>query len=332
VLTAVLLVAATASLVVANVLASRFSVRMDATSTREHRLSPRSADLLARLKGSYELVVAAPLRDRRTIDPQAVERLKEVLDQFRRGAKTGIQPTFVDTGSPAGLAEFEALLKRLAERDSAKIKQQSDSLSAALTGADQLADWLDALSPKLQTVRDAIPAEGPGAPTNRSYFEQRATEARINARSLRELAGKARTALAAPTGQLPVPDMERAAAPLRQPLADVQSGLADIADNLRRFAAAENMSAPARDAARPLAEHVTQGRDKAAAIRDALERIGKLDLLRVARSLQGGSAALVIGPPEAGLTAIDLERLLPAPSAMTAQSGCVRTSVATPRS
>lgn len=328
-LTCVLLVAATASLVVANVLAARYSVRLDATSTREHRLSPRSSELLARLRGDYEVVIAAPLRDQRTIDAPALDRVRDVLDRFGRGAEGGarVQTTVIDTGSPSGIQEFDALLKRLANRDSAKIKQQSDSLAASLKGADELADWLDALSPKLQGVRDAIPEDAPAAATNRSYFDQRAAEARLNARSVRDLAAKARALLAAPAGQLPIPDTDRAAAPLRQPIADLRTGLADISENIRRFAAAASMPASARDLAKPLGDLVAQGRDRAALIQDSLERVGRIDLLRVARVLEGGNAVLVIGPPEAGLTAIELSQLLPAPAAMTPQSG-VRADIA----
>ncbi len=325
VLTAVLLVAATASLVVANVLAGRFSVRLDATSTREHRLSPRSADLMGRLRGEYEVVIAAPLRDRRTIDQQSLDRVRDVLDRFGRAG--AVKSTLIDTGSPSGVADFDALLKRLADRDSTNIKRQTDVLTGALTGINELADWLEALSPRLQTVKDSIPETAPAAATNRSYFEQRAAEVGHNAQSLRELAAKAKAALAATTGPLPIADTDRASAPLRQPVADLQAGLSDIADNVRRFAGAESMPAAARDLARPLAEQVAQGRDRAAIIRDALDRAGKIDLLRVARVLERGNAALVIGPPEAGLTAIELDRLLPPPAALTAQSG-VRADVA----
>ncbi len=322
-LTGVLLIAATASLVVANILAARTSARWDVTAMREHRLSPRSSDLLGRLHGDYEIVIAAPLRDHRTIDSPSLERVRDVLDRFSRGAGRGatVMSTFIDTGSPSGVAEFEALLKRLADRDSAKVKQQTESLATALAGIDVLADALDALSPGLQAVRDAIPESAPAGPTNRSYFDQRAAESRINARALRELTGKSRAALTAPLEQLPIPDLERAAAALRQPLTDVQSGLADMVENIRKFAGAESMPGPARDAARALVDPISQHRDRAALIRDTLDRVGKIDLLRIARTLQSGSAVLIIGPPEAGVTAIELGQLIPAPSTLTTQSG-----------
>ena len=50
-------------------------------------------------------------------------------------------------------------------------------------------------------------------------------------------------------------------------------------------------------------------------IREALDRMERLDLLRVAKALQSSSAALVIGPPERGMTGMDLTRLLPPPTA-----------------
>jgi hypothetical protein len=318
-LTGVLLIAATASLVVANMLAERYSTRWDVTATREHELTPRTGQLLSRLKGEYEIVIGAPLRDRRTIDPAALQRVRDVLDQFSRGA--AIKTTLIDTGSPAGVADFGALLKRLADREDAAVRKDAGVFAAALTGTEQLAGELIALVPKLQSVRDAIPESAPGAATNRSYFDQRAAESDINARALRDLVAKARTAGEAPAGQLPIPDTEHAAAPLRQPLADVQAGLADMTENLRRFAAADSMPAAAREAAKPVVEVVSRVRDRAALVHDSLERVGKLDLLRVARTLQSGSAALIIGPPEAGLTAVELSRLLPPPASLTDQSG-----------
>ena len=129
-LTGVLLLAATASLVVANVLATRFSARFDATSTREHQISPRSAGLLGRLRGDYEIVIAAPTRDARMVDAQALRSARDVLDQLSRSVsrEARITSTIIDTGSPEGVDAFEKLLARLVDRDRAKIKAQGTNL------------------------------------------------------------------------------------------------------------------------------------------------------------------------------------------------------------
>lgn len=315
-MSSVLIAAATVSLVIANLLAARFPARLDVTEMREHRLSPRSQALIAGLTDEYEVVIAAPLKDRRLIDPRAVERAADVLDQFRLGAANArFKVTWIDTGSPAGMKAYDDLLKRLVSRDADRIKKQADAAASVISQSEAIATWLESLSPRLQAVRDAIPIESPNAATNKAYFEQRATESRVSARSLRELAGAAKAAMAAPTGQLPIPDAERALSPLRLALSDLHSGLSDIAENTAKFGSSEVAPPAARDAAKPVAADVAGQRDRVAMIREALDRMERLDLLRVAKALQSSSAALVIGPPERGMTGMELTRLLPPPSA-----------------
>lgn len=314
-LTAILLIAATASIVIANVIATRLDARFDVTATRAHRLSPRTQTLLDGLGGEYEVVIAAPLRDPRLIDPRAAEGISDLLDQLARAGGGRIRTTSIDTGSASGLASYDALVRRLSDRDSARIQAQAQVVATALDRTDALAGWLDGLSPRLQTARDAIPEDSPSGVTNRAYFDQRAAEARIFARSARDLVAKARETLSKPVGTLPFVDPVAAADPLRQPLADLQSGLNDIAENTRRFATAEAIPAAARSAARPISDEAAAKRDEVGLIRDSLDRLERLDLLRIAHALQSSSAALIIGPPGAGVTAIDIAQLLPPPPA-----------------
>jgi len=322
-MTLILLIAATASLIILNILGGRFSARFDVTSTREHQLSPRTVSLLSGLAPGYEIIIAAPLRDRRIIDPRALERVADVLDKLGRiRTSAGSQPiltTTIDTGSPSGIAAYDALLKRLADRETSKVQKQVKTLTETLAAINTLADDLDRLSPALQAVRDSIPEDSPGGPTNRTYFEQRAAEARLNARSLRDFASRSAGILASPLAAIPVPDTHAAAEPLLQPITDVAAGLADIAENLRKFSLAAGMPAAAADLARPLATQAAAVRDRAAVIRDALERLGRLDILRIARILEGGSAALVIGPT--GLTAVSLDELFPPAAYIDAAGG-----------
>lgn len=323
-MTAILLVAATASIAIANLIASRTAVRIDLTSTREHQLSPRTVALLASAKAPYEIVVAAPLRDARSVDPRALQRVADVLDRFRR-SDSNISVTLIDTGSPAGLSQYDALLHRLAERDKPKIDRQLQVIDRAITGTEQLADWLEAMSPRLQAVRDAIPTDSPAAEANRSYFEQRATECRVNARTIREIAVRARSSLphqSQGADELIIPDTRTAADALRQPLTDLTTGLKTIADNLQAFAESEAMPPAARDLARPLHQEFARSRDRTAVHRDTLDRLERLDLLRISAALQSGSTALVIGPPDAavGVTAIDFTSLFP-PAAVIDRTG-----------
>ena len=93
-----LLFAATAVCVFIVILGDRFPFRKDATSTREHELSPRTLALLNSLQGEYELVVAANFS---TLDKTAAGRTQDVLDNFTRKSPN-IRSTIIDVSSSRG--------------------------------------------------------------------------------------------------------------------------------------------------------------------------------------------------------------------------------------
>jgi hypothetical protein len=315
-LTLVLVLAATASLVIAIVLTGRHSARFDVTAMREHALSPRTEALLSGLSGGYEVVIAGPLKDPRTVDSRGLQRVADVLDQFKRAGREGLSVTYtlIDTGSTSGVEAYSALLGRLAERDKEKIRVQTESVTLAIGGARELADGLEALAPRLLEVRKAIGDASPNAATNQAYFDQRAHEAGLSARALRDLAAKAEQALAsrAATG-FAIPDLEGAAGLLRGPLGDMETGLRTMAADLATFGSAEGVTPVAAEGARGLAPEAARLRDRAALMRDALERMERIDLVRIANVLRSSSAVVVVGPPERGLTAIDFAELFPPP-------------------
>jgi hypothetical protein len=315
-MTTVLLAAATVSLILVNLLASRYSRAWDVTATREQELSPRTRRLLADLADPYEVVVAA---DSRTLDRGARDRVGDVLAQFERGSRA-VRVTTIDTASPGGVEEYERLLARLRERDAPRIRERAEAVGRAIDGAEDLASRLEELSPRLLAVRDALTPGEPAPDKARKGFETRAAEARISAQGLRDLARKARVALGADAGPLGVPDTEEAGGPLRQALADLELGLRTFAEDLRQFASGEAMPPQARDAAAPLAAAVGRMRDAAARLADSL-RPRPLDIARVAKVLRTAEAALVIGPPDAGLTAIPFTWLFPSTDALDAADG-----------
>jgi hypothetical protein len=323
IMSAVLLIAATASVVIANFIGSRVALRWDVTATREHQLSPRTLSLLARVEAPYEIVIAAPLRDQRTIHPRALQRIADVLDRFQRSGRL-ITISMIDTGSPAGHDQYSALVHRLAERDAPRIQRQLQTMQGVTSGLEELAAILESFAPRLHAIREAIPAESANAAANRAYFEQRAAECRASAAALRELATRATEILAPPPANpedLFIPDVHQAAAPLRQPLSDLSAGLAAVNTNLRAFADADAIPAAARDLARPLVQVTARARDRSAILRDTLDRLERLDIARVASVLESISAALVIGPPDVGLTAIDFTSLFPPPAVLESAAG-----------
>jgi hypothetical protein len=312
-MTALLIIASTVSLVIAVALGERTAARIDVTSTREHALSPRSRALLGQLRGEYEIVVAGPLKDRRVVDPRSLQRIADVLDQFGRGTPAGasVRPTLIDTGSSAGLEAYERLLSRLLDRDAPRIDRVKGTILGAIASARELAEGLEKLSPRLTEMRDAVPVDAPGAATTRAYFDQRAGESASSARALRELAGRAEGTSTTPAGQLPVPDFDAAAEVVRHPLVDLEKGLAAIASDLSQIAQAEMLPASTRDRAREIAPGAAELRNRAAIIRDALDRLERLDLPRIARALQSSSGVIVVGPTDQGLTGIDFAEVFP---------------------
>ncbi len=302
----VLIAATTVCVLVVNLLAQRFPARLDATETREQALSPRTAALLASLPGEYEIVIAA---DWNSIDRRASRRVRDVLDLFARSSRL-ITATTIDTATAAGAAAYERLLRRLAERDAPKAVEQTGTINGAIGIAGQAAAALEALSPRLQAVRDAIPPDAEHGAENRKFFDYAAAWCRTAADDLPKFAGQARERLAPGAGPLAVPDLSAAAGPLKDAFANAQTSLRQIADNVRVFAESEAMPAGARSLARPLATDLARLRDTAAVQADALGRLPKLDSVRVARTLEQTQAALVIGP--AGVTAVPLDWLFPA--------------------
>lgn len=311
---AVLALATLVSVVLLNALAERFPVRADVTATREQGLSPRTAKLLGGLTGDYEIVVAA---DWRMIDRRASRRVRDVLDLFTRGSNR-VTATIIDVTTAAGSASYQRLLDRLARRDEPKVAAQIATIEAAARAAEHLAEALESLGPRVRGVRELIPPDAVGADANTRFFDEQGARCAAIGSQLRGVASAARLALESPMASLGVPDLDAAAEPLRRDLTNLEAGVRAVGESIRRFADAEAMPEAARDAARPLPAEFRVLRDNAAIHADALTRLGRVDAVRVARALQAAEAALVIGPPEAGVTAIPLAWLFPPGEAIDA--------------
>lgn len=315
-----LVAAATGSAVLLSWLGTRTAVRVDLTATGEHRLSPRTAGVVAGLAGGVELVLAGPLRDAGKMDPRAVERVRDVLGQIERAGRGRVRVTAIDTGSARGAAEYEALLSRLVEREGDRAGRAREGLASAAEAAGALAESMDALATRLLEIRALVP-EAVELAAARTYLQTRAGESGASARALRELSERARSAVDEPTGGVAVPDVERVSGMLRGPLSDLRTGLDDIARNLSALSAfgagpgQAELPESTRAMARVTGQSAGDLRDRASRALDGLDRLPRLDVLRVARVLERQSALLVIGPAEgrgSGLTAVAMEDLMPA--------------------
>jgi hypothetical protein len=308
----VIALAMTAAAVFAGLLTSRAGVRLDVTATREHRLSPRTESLLTTLDRPYDIIIAAP---RRGADPRAWQRLADVLDAMQRRSPN-VRFAVIDTGSADGTRQFATLLDDLAVR-------ARPSIDAAVAQVAAAAERADAASAALKSITGAMVAAGdaPGvSPALRESFQNAARGLAGTADQLAAAAKQAKTDLASPSTALPVPATDAIGVALRTPLEQAANSLTALIGDFRALAADPKAPASLKDHLAALQEQSGAARDAAARVGAALAGVKHPAVLAVARSVQRSAAALVIAqpgpdgspPPERFVTAIAVDRLLPA--------------------
>jgi hypothetical protein len=307
-LSCVTLLAVTASLVIANVVCDRYSARIDVTAAGNQRLAPRTQRLLDHLDQTYTVVVAA---DMKTVDARSRERVKDVLSEMRR-ASSHFEFQLIDTGVPAGMDDYKRLLNQLVQRDQKVIQDQRTAIESAVLDSLGLSTYLnDKLSPALLEICNGISPGTQVGQTNRTYFEQAAAAARVTSKDLASAANRASDDLKSKLDDIAIPATDAAANELTTVISPCVDQLTDLGKQLHRFVESGVAPGPAADLARPLIKDVEDRRDKTAVFLDTLRRLKRLDLLRIMDALKSANAALVIGPQDVGLAAIDLESLFP---------------------
>ncbi|MEQ8850388.1 MAG: hypothetical protein RIB32_01240 [Phycisphaerales bacterium] len=311
-LAAVLLIAATASFLLVNVLAHERPLRLDLTSGGSHRVSPRTEALVETFTDRYEIVLAI---DPSQWDRRALDAARDVLDAFNRASER-IGFTELDLSGSAGADQADDLVQQLAAAQPTALDERASLLAAAVSELDTSASGFESLAEGLAGIRDAIPPDSPGASNNRAYFDQRAAVARVGARELAELAESIAPELS--SGTLPggLTDLNALLEPANAAVDGLLGQLVSLASDVEQFAQAEAMPAPARDAARPWGRALSEWRDRVSILADRLGRAEPLPLIDAARALQTGQTLLVVGPPDQGVRAIDLVELLPHPDAL----------------
>lgn len=311
----VVFVAATgASMLLAGLIGARHHARVDLSLTGDHRLSERTERVLSQLSGGYEIVAAFD----RSRTPRAIgDRVIDVLEEMARRSPD-VSLTMIDVSSSAGVSQLGSLGERLYERDAGELETQGRVLDAAFVELDRIADELDALSPALRAVRDEIPESSPGAENNRAFFDQQGAVARVAARELRGLVQTLRERTEQGEGAADAKSIGETLSASLVTLAEQQGSLSD---QLGLFAEADTMPEGARSRASPLARSTRDRRDELAILGDELSRLERPDSVRVATALERNQALLVIGPPGQGVTAVDLDLILPTTTAAFESTG-----------
>ncbi len=310
---AALLLAISAVVGFLGVLADRYPQRLDATVTRQHRLSQRTTDLLARLKGEHELVIVTNLDG---VEPRALSRTQDVLDNFAR-ATPSLRVTAIDVASAKGPAELDSVLARLVERYEPLLRTVRESVSTAIVRSEAIASDLDAFGEGLGKIAEQVAADEVNAGPLKRYLSDSAGLCRIAASDARKESAAAQASLNQTIGRSPVPAMDQAAAQARRLMVSLQSQLGQLARGLEGLVGVSDDQAPAavRDSVKPLAQHAAALRDIAAQQVASVDQLPKVGITSAARVLERSGAALVIGPPRAdsgpALAAVDIDALFP---------------------
>lgn len=304
-------------------LTSTVRTRIDATATREHQLSPQALRVLERIDVPVRIVIAADMAASSASDRL---RLEDVLDKFTR-ANSRLELRVLDTGSPAGIEEYDSLLRSLADDEKAAIARHREGVNAAIAATGRTADGVRSLLPTLALLGDALiehagGAGSPGAEQIRARFNEQAAMYRLVASNLDAAVKRSNEIMARNLDPLPLPQLDQAGDALRPALRDAITSLTRMNEEMDRLARGEIRELPetARARARDLATLVAPLRDLAARVPIDLDALGRLRILSIAQAIQRTRACLLIAPPATSiqdaqsrptLTAVAMDELLP---------------------
>lgn len=301
-----LALAATALAILATRAADRVAPRIDATLTAESKLSPRTTAVLDTLTAPHELVLAADLT---TADRWAREQIVDIVERFGAGSAE-LTTSIIDTASPAGPAALDALLTRLASREALPIAQRLEALESAAAQLESLPAALTSWSDTLIATRDQLDPQAYDA--SRRAFDAWAAAVRLHAEQTATAATTTTSLLTRRIGASDLPPMDLAATAASTAMRALARDLAVLARELDAFLAEPRVPAAARDALMPIAAPIASTRDTLARRADELSQTGPR-AVRLARAVEAGQAAFVLGPPEGDrVAAVPAEDLLSA--------------------
>lgn len=296
--TAVILLAVTASCVIAGALATRWSVRFDVTATREHTLAPRTLALLNNLVEPVEVVIAADLAK---LDPRATLRLRDVLDGMER-ASGKLTVTEIDLSDPRGRGEYSSLLGRLANSIEPGVTAHEQVIHGAIGAAQGAITRLQSVSDNLLAQRANLTTDD----VRGQNLDRIAAAARLLAGSIDEALGQTRDALDATIGGAQLPSVDAAAIAI----ASTQRALLTDLDSLDAALSSVSLGLSGSGAeVGDAADALLALRDEVARSQDAVDRLGTIQTLAAIRTIEAGPGAVVIAGDRA--RAVPMNALFP---------------------
>ncbi|MFK7758983.1 MAG: ABC transporter permease [Phycisphaerales bacterium] len=308
------LTTATATLF-AGVLAHTHHVRMDVTATSAHKLSPRALSMVRALPAETRIVLAV---NEAETERRALDLVSDVLETYDQSSAL-IESEVMNLSSIEGTDRIQALIRELSSRESGSIELNEQTIAEVSEQLILMSSALESVSTGLLSIRDAIDINSSGGQTNRAFFEQRATLVRIGAQDLQG----AGLSISEPASSL---SGTESISLINAQLAQLE----DLRTQTDAFAQAPEVSAATRVASRNVSTTLDQVIDDLSRASDRLSRLEIIDAQRVQTALQSGETMLIIGPPELGVSAIDLDTLLPS-AQMLEDAGISAAGVIGPR-
>lgn len=308
--TCVVIASAMLATICANLLADATRTRFDLTVTGQHKLSPRLGELIERLPGRFELVLA--------VDSARVDRasLDAVVDLFSTLSSKGQTIGFrlLDVGSARGREQFDDIVRQLRERDRPIIEQQAARLLESAARFREHTTELESASSALESLSGSVPEGRSDVAAIRRLMQGGASLARLGASDIGTLAGLIEQGTLVEGETLP--DTGAVRDRLAGELERLETQMSTLGTELGRFASTDTMPPDMREQVAPISRTVLRIRDALASDYDELQRLSRPAVFRVASAIEQGEALLVIGPAEVGITAVARDALLPSVDAL----------------
>lgn len=331
VLAGAILLCATVSMVSLSQIGARTSRRFDVTATGEHRLAPRTRQVIDALPPGTRIILAL---DKRSLEPGARAMLEDVLSTFSR-AEGGLGADWIDTSGEAGRQTFSTAIRELADRQRASIDAYARGLRTASEATAAASSAIDpALAAGLEQIRDAL---GPDDPSRRA-FEERAALFRVLARDSASNATSALQPVLAweaasnpeSTDAFALPPLDAAWQALKPPAENLDAQLDAISRELVEYANSTQGTPGARDKAVSIARVASTIRAPLARSLEEARAMRAPSVIRISRLIESDRAAVVVGESGPGIVGIDLDSLVEAAAAPTAEArGRVESLLAT---
>lgn len=324
VLASAILLSATVCMVSVVEIGRSSSRRFDVTATGEHRLAPRTMQILDALPDGSRIVLAM---DKRTIEPSARAMLEDVLATFERSSdRIGVD--WIDTAGEAGQRTFARTLADLMRAEGPSIdayartmRRASEAMATAAAGVDP------ALATGLERIRDALDA----GDASRQAFDERAALFRVLARDGLATATAALTPIMeweaggadrdpAQGNEPGLPRLDDAWQTLRGPAENLDAQLDGLARELAEYAKTAQGTPSARDMASGLARTAATLRAPLARAIEQARAARAPAVIRVARLIESDRAAIVVGQTGPGIVGIDPDALVAAAAAPAAEA------------